>query len=95
MRVYISGKISGTNIEDARDDFELAEIQLQKMGHDVINPFKIKHPENDFWEGYMKRDIIELMKCDAIYPLKGWQNSRGAKIEVQLAKELNFHFINF
>lgn len=95
MKVYISGKISETNIKDTRDDFEIVEMKLRDAGHEVVNPFKIKHSEKNTWEDYMRADIVELMKCDAIYLIKGWQYSKGAKIEVQLANDLNFHFLNF
>ena len=92
MKVYISGKISETNIEDTRDDFEIIEQRLRREGHEVVNPFKIKHSKKSTWEDYMRADIIEMMKCDSIYLVKGWQYSKGAKIEVQLANDLNFHF---
>lgn len=34
----------------------------------------------------MDRDIAALRKCDAIYMLRGWQNSKGAKAELALAQ---------
>jgi hypothetical protein len=37
----------------------------------------------------MREDIRELTKCQMIYMLKGWENSRGARIEFRLAQELD------
>ena len=92
MKVYISGKISETNIEDTRADFEIIEQRIRREGHEVVNPFKIKYSKKTPLEYYMRANIIEMMKCDSIYLVKGWQYSKGAKIEVQLAIDLNFHF---
>jgi len=36
----------------------------------------------------MKTTLAELLECDAIFMVKGWQESRGAVIEYNLASEL-------
>jgi hypothetical protein len=36
----------------------------------------------------MVEDIRQLMTCDAIYMLKGWEKSKGASLEHHIAKEL-------
>jgi hypothetical protein len=36
----------------------------------------------------MRRDIAELVTCDAIAALDGWERSRGASLEVYIAKAL-------
>lgn len=40
------------------------------------------------WDCWMRYDIIELMKCDAVVRLPNWGLSRGARIEVGLATQL-------
>lgn len=86
-KIYISGSITGN--KNAFTEFEGAEHFLKAKGFDVVNPLKIKHAENSIWEEYMKRDIIELMQCDAIYILTGWEVSRGACIKRDLCLRLN------
>ncbi len=41
MKIYISGKISGLPLEEARDKFQLAENRLRMGGYEPVNPLKI------------------------------------------------------
>ena len=36
----------------------------------------------------MAKDIINLIDCEGIYMLQGWEDSQGARIEHAVAKEL-------
>jgi len=36
----------------------------------------------------MKEDLKALLDCDGIYMLRGWEQSKGAKIEYELAMNL-------
>ena len=78
MRVYISGGISG--VEDYKKKFADAEQALYLEGYQPFNPTKLDFPNLDY-EEYMKLDFFLLDMCDAIYMLKGWENSRGANRE--------------
>lgn len=87
MKIYISGKITGTS--DYMDRFAKAEKKLQRHGHEVVNPAKeCANMPNLSWEEYMKHDVTLLMGCDAIYMLDGWRQSRGACLERELALNL-------
>lgn len=80
MRVYISGPI--TWVESYHENFKKAEKDLREKGYSVINPtaFDDKLPPLEH-EEYMKLDIALLDMCDAIYMLKGWEESCGANRE--------------
>ena len=96
MKVYLSGKISGVEITEAQNKFAEAEKLIRcKFGYDVINPLKLPHDHGHTWEEYLKEDIKAMLTCDSIYMLSDWEISRGATVEYNLAKELNFHFLNF
>lgn len=85
MIVYISGKITGT--KDYLNRFHMAQNSLERSGHTVVNPaeigtaldrmvpFEMTHDE------YMQIDLMLLKKCDAIYMLKGFDDSPGAREE--------------
>ena len=49
-----------------------------------------KRPDTVGHDGgcHLREDIARLVRCHAIYRLKGWEHSRGAKIEVELAEKL-------
>lgn len=40
------------------------------------------------WEDYMKNDIKHLMTCTVLFALEGWETSKGARVEIYLAKTL-------
>ena len=87
MKIYISGKITGIE-EEALQRFEFAETNLKLAGFDVVNPMKLEHNHDKSWEAYMRVCIIALMSCNAIFMLLNYYQSKGAMIELALAKEL-------
>lgn len=91
MKIYISGPITGQKNKN-KHSFDELSIKLKKLGYEVLNPFDLDFPgfnPLEKWEEYMKRDLIELLKCDAVCLLPGWEESRGAKLEVLIAQTLN------
>lgn len=91
MRIYISGAMTG--IKDLNfPEFFKAEEYLLNLGHEVVNPARLNGGVTD-WVQCMRTDITALMACDALFCLKGWQNSKGANIEVRLAKDLGFRIV--
>ena len=89
MIVYISGSVTNTN--DYKQRFETAKIMIEQTTHDIpICPITLCNyiPEGSEWIVYMKACIKALCDCDKIYMLKGWENSRGARVEHGMAKLL-------
>lgn len=80
MKIYIAGPI--TNNPDYEKQFAEAEEKLLSMGHLVINP--AKNP-GTCYKDYLDIGLMELMKCDAIYLLPGWEESKGAQLEQHYA----------
>ena len=92
MLIYVAGKYSGdvdTNIRKARE----VAIRLWEAGHHVICPhLNTAHMEVDCsigYDDYIRGDLDMLSRCDAIYMLEGWQESKGAQIEWDFATENN------
>lgn len=82
MKVFISGPITG--VEDYREKFKKAEMELLEKGYTVMNPAVL--PAGFEWREYMLITILMLCPCDAIYMLSGWEHSKGATLEYQYAK---------
>ena len=91
-KIYISGKITGTT--DYIQRFERVEKALSKY-YTVINPAKVNAqlPKETVWEEYMKMSMCMLEMCNAIYMLKGWKDSKGARLEYNYAVENNYKII--
>lgn len=91
-KIYISGKITG--LDNYAEVFEQAEKTLTEQGYEVINPTKLNHSNhNQSWESFMKIDLAEMLKCDAIYMLKNWRESKGAITEGYLAHTVKMKII--
>jgi Domain of unknown function (DUF4406) len=69
---------------------EEAAIELWHMGAAVICP----HKNTAFFGGaahddvWLEGDRAILRRCDAVYCIEGWENSTGAKCEIELATQL-------
>jgi len=83
--VYISGAMSG--LPDLNyPAFNRVAKDLRALGYAVENP--AENPRCDSWEKYMRLAIAQLVRCDEIHMLRGWSQSKGAKIERELAGHL-------
>ena len=96
--VYVAGKYTAKTTHEVQRNINIAwdwGCEIAKAGAFPVIPHcntsqmqDIQSPE--FWyEG-----TLELLKrCDAIYMLRDWEDSRGAKVELSLAKELGLEVI--
>lgn len=90
-KVYISGAITG--VDNYEELFKNAEDELKAKGYDVVNPVTIEQNHDNTWNSFMRVDLKAMLDCDAIYMLSNYKTSRGANIELNLAKELDFEVI--
>lgn len=86
MRFYIAGKITGDS--DYKAKFNEAEKQIMYKGHSVMNPAWLKSYPDFSWDDYMFITRAMQMRCNAVYFLSNWSDSRGAMEEFQRAKQL-------
>lgn len=88
MKIYISGKISGTDLTETRKRFAAVAKVTKRLGYEPVNPLENGLSEHDSWEAHMLKDIADLLQCKAIYMLQGWKDSKGACIEHYIATEI-------
>ena len=89
-KIYISGPISGTNIEETREKFKKAQQEWERYGWNVFNPMENGLPADATTNEHMHRDLSVLTKegrdkCDAIYMMRRWTHSKGCKVEFDVA----------
>ena len=102
-KVYISGRMSNLIREQYLEIFRRAEQSLRSQGYrKIVNPIRVwacRWPwlwkilvsitsENTAYTLVLLYDLWLLSRCDNIYKLPGWRDSRGAQIESCMA----FHF---
>lgn len=86
-RVYVAGPMSGIDGLNY-PEFNRAAAQLRGLGYHVENPAENPAPPCKSWEGYMRMAIAQLVTCEEIHMLRGWSQSKGAKIEREIAGHL-------
>lgn len=86
-KIYIAGPMSGLpglNFEA----FRAEAAHLRTQGLQVVNPAEINPDVSAKWEDCMRADIAQLVTCDGIHLLPGWEKSRGATLEHHIASAL-------
>lgn len=82
MKIYISGKITDLDYEDAYELFNEAEEWILVNDHEPVNPMKsVGEVPGKAWIEYMVEDLAILNDCDGIFLLSNWQSSKGAQLE--------------
>lgn len=87
MRVYISGPMTGYP-DLNRAAFRAAACRLRDLGHVPVDPSTAPEITGATWADYMRADIAEMVTCEAVAVLPGWEASRGAVLEVHIAHAL-------
>lgn len=96
MKVYLSGPMTG--LPDFNyPAFNAVAAKLRGLGYSVVNPAENFGGRGDHPAGrtaYMRVDIGHVLNVDAVVVLPGWQNSRGARLEVAVALEIDLPVID-
>lgn len=86
--IYISGPMSGMP-EFGFPAFREAALRLRSAGFEVVDPSEKGLLEGWTWEQYLTYDLKEILeRCKGLAVLDDWQKSRGASLEVYVARAL-------
>lgn len=89
MKVYLAGPMTGYP-EKNYPAFVNAAAWLREVGYAVVSPAEVNPDLNEgTWQECMKKDIHELLACECVVVLPGWQNSEGATLEVNIARAMS------
>lgn len=81
-RVYLSGPI--TNVKNYKGLFMFAEELIGWEAEQIYNPAS-QIPSSSSWEQAMHRCLSEITNYDTVVMLPGWNVSRGARLERDVA----------
>lgn len=86
-RLYVSGGMTGYENMNFPAFDEAARL-LRAAGYQVENPADNGILDGWTWADYLRHDLALMFNCDALAMLPGWLTSRGANLEVHVAKAL-------
>lgn len=87
MKIFIAQPMSNKSYEQIK--FERMQLvrKLENDGHEVLetvfNDFEPEKPPIF----YMAKSIDLLVEADRVIFMNGWENAKGCKIEMQIAKD--------
>ncbi|QNB13454.1 DUF4406 domain-containing protein [Paraburkholderia tropica] len=92
MKLYIAGPMTGY-AELNFPAFHAEAARLRALGFEIVNPAEINADPTAGWLECMRADVKQLVDCDGVALLPGWEQSRGATIERNLARDLGLRVI--
>lgn len=88
VTIYLSGPMTG-HADWNFPAFNKAASELRQQGYAVMNPAETDNGDASKPRSYyMRKDVIMVAESDMVCVLPGWETSRGAKLEVAIAHEL-------
>jgi Domain of unknown function (DUF4406) len=86
MIIYLSGKMSGLP-HNNHSTFNKWARHLRDRGFQVLNPAENDGGSTDKEHTfYMNLDMSNLLVCDAVVLIPGWETSFGSKLEIAVAQ---------
>lgn len=86
-RIYVAGPMTGLP-EFNYPAFRAAAQALGELGYWVEDPSTNVNPTPGDYHGWLRAGLQQLIRCDAVALLPGWEASGGARLEVNVAATL-------
>lgn len=92
--VYLSGPMTGIR-DHNKESFVSAAGVLRASGYIVLSPQE--HDGGRVWSRahHMRFDIQQVLMCDKVCVLPGWEGSEGAKVEVAVARQVGIPVVEY
>lgn len=87
MKIYIAGKISGLDRKEMQVKFATASVNLKRQKHETFVPCVLPDYPDVPHEDYLHICYAMIDICEAVYMLSDWQQSIGARKELQYAAD--------
>lgn len=86
-KIYISGKIADDDVVELNKNLARFHDMEKKLGVECFNPANL--PQGNTYEYLLACCVLEIVqnKPDMLF-MKGWEDSRGARLEHEIAKQL-------
>lgn len=95
VRIYVAGPMSGYHDHNF-PAFNEAARRLRAAGYEVVNPAELDDGDTTLaWDYYMKRDLPKMLTCHTVALLDGWQDSKGANLEVSTARAVGIEVMKY
>lgn len=94
QRVYVAGPMTGLP-EFNYPAFRAAASWLRGSGYEVEDPSENVNPTPDDYHGWLRAGLAQLVTCDIVALLPGWEASGGARLEVNVAASLGLRVYSF
>ncbi|MCY0870969.1 MAG: DUF4406 domain-containing protein [Firmicutes bacterium] len=95
LRLYLSGPMTGYP-DDNYPAFAEAARTLRDQGYDVVSPAEDVPNREASWEHLMRHALRKMLNgTQGIVVLPGWTSSRGATVEVAVAKWLGLPILEW
>jgi hypothetical protein len=88
VKIYIAGPMTGLP-QHNYPAFHAATDVLSNAGYEPISPARPGLTEDAARADYMRRGLTDVLEADGVALLPGWERSRGACLEVQVAEALD------
>ena len=102
MKIYLAGPMRGYP-EYNFPAFRERTHALRAMGHEVWSPaeqdelldgFNAATDKADTMAHYMARDLPAVCQSEAVAVLPGWEASKGAQLEVHVARTIGLPIVD-
>jgi len=90
--LYLAGPMSGIAVFN-HPAFHTAAAKLRAQGYQVVNPAELNPDTSKTWDQCMRRDLQALADCNSLALLPGWELSKGARLEYDVAQALGMTII--